>query len=94
MVWDDSCKETFQKLKELCGNTPCLAYPDYKKEFKLYTDASKSGLGTVLAQKKDNGIERPTAYASRTLLKSEQDYDAHKLEFLALKWAVTNRFHE
>ena len=78
----------------MCSDTPCLEYPDYKKEFKLYTDASKSGLGAVLAQKKDNGIERPIAYASRTLSKSERNYDAHKLEFLALKWAVTDRFHE
>ena len=26
--------------------------------------------------------------------KSERNYDAHKLEFLALKWLVTERFHE
>ena len=94
VVWDDSCEEAFQKLKELCSNTPCLAYPDYKKEFKLYTDASESGLGAVLAQKKDNGIDHPIAYASRTLSKSEQNNYAHKLEFLALKWAVTDRFHK
>ena len=34
------------------------------------------------------------AYASQTLTKSEKNYDAHKLEFLALKWSVTERFHE
>ena len=34
------------------------------------------------------------AYASRTLSKSEKNYDAHKLEFLALKWSVTERFHK
>ena len=26
--------------------------------------------------------------------KSEKRYDAHKLEFLSLKWAITDRFHE
>ena len=26
--------------------------------------------------------------------KSKRNYDSHKLEFLALKWSVTNRFHE
>ena len=31
---------------------------------------------------------------SHTLLKSERNYYAHKLEFLALKWFVTERFHE
>ena len=34
------------------------------------------------------------AYASCTLSKSEKHYDAHILEFLALKWSVTERFHE
>ena len=34
------------------------------------------------------------AYASWTLSKSERNYDAHKLEFLALKWPVAERFHE
>ena len=26
--------------------------------------------------------------------KTERNYDAHKLEFLALKWSITERFHE
>ena len=94
IIWDDACEEPSQKLKELCSDTPCLAYPDYKREFKLYTNASESGLGAVLAQKKDHGIEHPIAYASGTLSKSQQNYNTHKLEFLALKWAMTDRFHE
>ena len=61
----------FQKLKELCSNTPVLAYPDYRQKFKQYTDASKSGLGAVLIQIKEDNLERPVAYASRTLSKSE-----------------------
>ena len=78
----------------MCSDTPCLAYPNYEKSFKLYTDASESGLGAVLAQIKEDNVERPVAYASRTLSKSERNYNAHKLDFLALKWAVTDRFHE
>ena len=34
------------------------------------------------------------AYASHSLNKAEHRYDTHKLEFLALKWAITDRFHE
>ena len=88
----DDCERAFEKLKELCSNTPVLAYSDYRQKFKLYTDASESGLGAVLTQIKEDNLERPIAYASRTLSKSERNYNAHKLEFLALKWAVTDRF--
>ena len=38
--------------------------------------------------------KRSETYASRTLNKSERNYEAHKLEFLALKWTITDRFHE
>ena len=34
------------------------------------------------------------AYSSRSLNKAESHYPAHKLEFLALKWAVVEKFHE
>ena len=90
----DDCEQAFQKLKELCSDTPCLAYPDYEKSFKLYMDASESGLGAVLAQIKEDNVEHPIPYASRMLSKPEWNYDAHKLEFVALKWAVTDHFHE
>ena len=59
IVWTDDCERAFQKLKELCSDTPCLAYPDYEKSFKLYTDASESGLGAVLAQIKEDNVEHP-----------------------------------
>ena len=48
----------------------------------------------VLYQKQADGMKSVIAYASWTLSRSEQNYDAHKLEFLALKWSVTERFHE
>ena len=92
--WTDRCQESFDSLKQICSESPVLAYADYSKPFALHTDASTTGLGAVLYQKQEDGKERVIAYASRTLNKAERNYDAHKLEFLALKWAVTDRFHE
>ena len=60
----------------------------------MHTDASFTGLGAVLYQNQDDGTKRVIAYASRTLNKAEANYDAHKLEFLALRWAVCEQFHE
>lgn len=41
-----------------------------------------------------DGQPRVIAFASRGLSKSEMRYPAHKLEFLALKWAVTAKFSD
>ena len=92
--WTAECQHAFEQLKQLCSQTPILAYANYKKPFKLHTDASERGLGAVLYQKQDDGTDCMIVYASHTLSKSEKNYDTHKLEFLALKWSVTERFHE
>ena len=87
--WTAECQQAFEQLKQLCSQTPILAYANYKKPFKLHIDASKNRLGAVLYQKQDDSTDCIVAYASWTLSKSERNYDAHKLEFLALKWSVT-----
>ena len=86
--------EAFNILKEKCVNTPVLAFLDFKKPFLLETDASGKGLGAVLSQKQDDGRYHPVAYASCTMNETEQWYHSNKQEFLALKWAVTEQFHE
>ena len=91
--WTDIADSAFETLKAMCVNTPILAYPDYQLPFTLHTDSSTDGLGAVLYQKQ-NGKQRVIAYASRSVSKAESNYPAHKLEFLALKWAVCEKFHE
>ena len=84
----------FHQLKMRCITAPVLAFADFEKPFHLETDASKDGLGAVLSQKQPDGKFHPVAYASRSLKGSEAKYHSSKLEFLALKWAVMNQFHE
>ena len=43
---------------------------------------------------RQNDKLRVIAYASRSVSKTESNYPAHKLEFLALKWAVCEKFHK
>ena len=73
---------------------PILTYADFTKPFNLHTDACGSGLGAVLYQTHEDGTDAVIAYASRSLGKDESYYPAHKLEFLALKWVVVEKFHE
>ena len=77
----------------MCVNAPILAFPDYKLPFILHTDSSTEGLGAVLYQKQEGKL-RVIAYASRSVTKTESNYPTHKLEFLALKWAICEKFHE
>ena len=77
-----------------CLTAPVLAFVDFKKPFLLETDASIEGLGAVLSQKQDDGRYHPVAYASRGLKGGELKYHYSKLEFLALKWAMTEQFKE
>ena len=65
-IWDDNCDEAFQYLKGVLINPPVMAFPDFKIDFLVYTDASQTAVGAVLAQKQD-GKERVIAYASSSL---------------------------
>jgi len=89
--WGDQEQEAFEKVKAALLQPPILAFANYNDSFFVHTDASGYGLGAILYQKQD-GIERVIAYASRGLRPSERNYPAHKREFLALKWAVTDKF--
>ena len=94
LFWDEKCEQAFKTLKDICSRTPVLAYADYTKPFWVHTDASELGFGAVLYQDQDDGTTRVIAFASHSLSNSEQRYHSSKLEFLALKWALQEQFHE
>lgn len=90
----DSCFEftqdkiqCFERCKSLLTMDPILAYPDFTRDFILTTDASNFAVGAVLSQGQI-GKDRPIAYASRTLNKSEENLCTTEKELLAIIWAV------
>jgi len=91
--WNQAEDEAFKELKSCLISSPILGYVDYSTPFELHVDASQDGLGAVLYQEQDGQL-RVIAYASRSLNKSERNYPAHKLEFLCLKWAITEKFND
>lgn len=94
--WTGEHQQSFEALKSRLTTAPVLAYADFSLHFILEVDASHGGLGAVLSQEQ-GGKVRPIAFASRSLRPTERNpanYSSMKLEFLALKWAMTEKFRE
>jgi predicted nuclease of restriction endonuclease-like (RecB) superfamily len=47
-------------------------------------------LGKILSQEQEGKV-RPIAYTSRSLHPAEKKYSSMKLEFLGMKWAMTEK---
>ncbi len=94
--WKEEHQTILEDLIERIISPPILAYPNYKDPFIVHTDASQDGLRAVLYQKQDGILRVRVSYASRTLTPTERNYHMHsgKLEFLALKWAVSEQFRD
>ncbi|XP_071676908.1 uncharacterized protein [Lolium perenne] len=76
--WTDKCEASFQELKKRLVTAPVLTMPDITKDFDVYCDASKLGLGSVLMQE-----GKVIAYLSRQLRPHEMNYPTHDLELAA-----------
>jgi len=92
-VWGKKEENAFEELKQRLMSPPILGYPNFDLPFELHVDASLLGLGAILYQDQ-GGHPRVIAYASRGLTRSELNYSAYKLEFLALKWAVCEKYRD
>ena len=94
MSLTEEAMKAFEVLKHACMTAPILVFADYTKLLLLETDASKDGLGSVPLQKQADRQYHPMAYGSRSLTPHKENYHSTKLEFPALKWAVTEHFKE
>lgn len=91
--WREEHRSSFEQLKTALLESVVLAHPDFSRPFILSTDASQDGLGAVLSQVQEGESKaRPIAFASKALTRAQSRYPAHRLEFLALKWSVCEKF--
>ena len=86
--WSPECQVAFETLKKLLKNSPVLMVPDFEKCFKLTVDASDVGVGAVLIQEDDDGLDHPIAYFSKKLNKHQCNYSTIEKETLALVLAI------
>jgi hypothetical protein len=90
--WTAECTAAFQALKDALTSAEVLAAPDFSQPLILQCDASNIAIGSVLSQIQF-AVERPIAYASRQLSKSEKNYTVTEKELLAIVWSVRHFDH-
>jgi hypothetical protein len=67
--WYSSHQQVFDKIKKVIGTEVLVCYPDFKKTFYLYTDASDHQLEAVIMQDK-----KTIAFYSRKLNTAQMRY--------------------
>ena len=87
--WNEECGSAFSQLKNTLTCDTVMAYPCKTGKFILDTDASAFGIGATLSQVQTNPVtgrteERPIAFASRTLTKTQRRYCVTRRELLAV----------
>ena len=95
IMWTEEHSTVLSQLIDHLSSPPVLGYPDFEEPFIMHCDASQEGLGAVLYQRQEGRL-KVIAYGSRTLSAPEKNYHLHsgKLEFLAMKWAICERFRD
>ena len=88
-VWSDACQEAFDALKAALTGENIMAYPNDKGLFIVDTDASNTAIGATISQlqfcdKSQKDEERPIAYASKSLTKTQRRYCVTRRELLAV----------
>ena len=90
--WSTDQQKSFNQLKDKLSSAPILTHFNEKLPLKLDTDASQYGIGAVISHILSSVEERPIAYASRTLSKSERNYAQIEKEALSIIFGV-KKFH-
>ena len=86
-TWEKEHENAFLLLKTRLLQALILAFPNFRHPFVIDTDASETALGAVLSQIID-GEERPIAFESRVLSKTEVNYATTKREALGIVQAM------
>lgn len=87
--WTPDCQAAFENLKAALTGDEVMSYPSDDGLFIIDTDASDTGIGATLSQlqwcdRTKREEERPIAYASRSMTKTQRRYCTTRRELLAI----------
>ena len=81
--WSEQIQKAFDKLKTRICSDSVFRSPDFSGKFILQTDASETGLGTVLEQKFEDG-RHPMMFIRKKLSGAECNYAVIEKECFAI----------
>jgi hypothetical protein len=67
--WGEKQQKDVDEIKQKVSKETLLVFPDFEKEFHVYTDASNKQLGAVIMQE-----VKPLAFYSRKLNSAQTRY--------------------
>ena len=82
--WTEQCERAFTEAKRMITSEQVLTHYDPALPVRLACDASPTGIGAVLSHVMPDGSERPVAFASRSLTKTERKYAQIDKEALSI----------
>jgi hypothetical protein len=75
MKWIAQSRESFSHIKKALTEAPVLIYPDYSKDFLIFSFSSFDTVAVVLLQKNVEGLEQPISFFNKALRDAEVKYD-------------------
>ena len=91
--WNDELQKIFEKSKELLHERLQLIYPDFTKEFIIFTDASDKGMGGILAQLDEDGNECPIYFVAKAFKGAELNYTTTEKECYAIIFSIKKFYY-
>lgn len=87
-VWTTQHNVAFVEIKKQMIQKPVLRYFLFEARTEVHTDVSRDGLRAILLQEQVSGEFLAFVYASQLTIEYEERHHSHKLETLAVVWAL------
>ena len=93
-VWSNECQDAFNKIKAKLISPDVLYLPARQGKYKIYVDASRESMGSLLLQKVDNDEKlHIIGYASKKLPLCTSTYSISEIEMLCVYLAIKSYSH-
>ena len=86
--WTQKQTDSFEKLKKMVTDAPCLVHVDLERKMKIQCDACLVGAGAVLLQLMDDNKWHPATFTSWKFTPAQQRYHTTDRELLSVLYSL------